>query len=210
MKKIISLTATFLLLFIFTGCENYTELNNLAIIKSIGITYENNQYTLYAEIIDEITKENIPETKVVSATNKEFENIFDDIKLLVNKEIYLSHIDLLIISETLKNNNYQEIINYFLKNREFRNDFLCIFSNEIPLILEHSKYDEIEELITTNKDSKNVINITFEEIVKNFLDKESFKASYITYDEEIKFTNNILYQNNKTERINNANKKNWI
>jgi len=68
------------------------------------------------------------------------------------------------------------------------------------------KYDEVEELITTNKDSKNVINVTFEEIIKDFLDTKSFKASYITYDEEIKFTNNVLYKDNKTERINNDQK----
>jgi len=207
MKKIFLLLIIIISITFFTGCENYTELNDLAIIKSIGITYSNSEYTLYAEIIDEITKDNLPKTKVIKANNKEFNELFNDIKLLVNKEIYLSHIDLLILSLNLNDNNYQEIIEYFLNNKEFRNDFMCIFSNEISLILKNSKYDEIEEIITTNKDSKNVINITFEEIIKNFLDKKSFMASYITYDNEIKFTNNILYKNNKIERINNASKK---
>ena len=206
MKKVIIIIIAIITLIYVNGGQNYTELNDLAIIKSIGITYENNEYTLYAEIIDEINKDNIPQTKVISTSNKEIKELFDDIKLLVNKEIYLSHIDLLIISETLKNDNYEEIINYFLNNKDIRNDFMCIFSNEIEEVLKNSKYDEVEELITTNKDSKNVINVTFEEIIKDFLDTKSFKASYITYDEEIKFTNNVLYKNNKTERINNDQK----
>ena len=208
MKKGLIIIITIITLIYVNGGQNYTELNDLAIIKSIGITYENNEYTLYAEIIDEINKDNLKETKIINASNKEIKKLFDDIKLLVNKEIYLSHIDLLIISETLKDDNYQEIINYFLENKEIRNDFICVFSNEIEEVLKKSKYDEIEEIITTNKDSKNVINITFEEVIKDFLDTKSFKASYITYDKEIRFTNNILYKNNNIERINNANKKN--
>jgi len=208
MKKVIIIIIAIITLIYVNGGQNYTELNDLAIIKSIGITYEDNEYNLYAEIIDEVTQDNLPKTKVIKANNKKIKDAFDDIKLLVNKEIYLSHIDLLIISETLNNDNYQEIIDYFLSNKEFRNDFMCIFSNEIKNVLENSKYDEVEEIITTNKDSKNIINVTFEEIIKDFLDKKSFIASYITYDDEIRFTNNVLYQNNKTERINNANKKN--
>ena len=210
MKKVIIIIIAIITLIYVNGGQNYTELNDLAIIKSIGIDYENNEYTLYAEIIDEITKDNLPKTKVIKSSNNNIKNVFNNIKLLVNKEIYLSHIDLLIISENLNNDNYQEIINYFLENKEIRNDFMCVFSNEIENVLKNSKYDEVEEIITTNKDSKNIINVTFEEIIKDFLDKKSFKASYITYDNEIRFTNNVLYENNKTERINNANKKDWI
>ena len=204
MKKVIIIIIAIITLVYVNGGQNYTELNDLAIIKSIGIDYENNKYTLYAEIIDEITQNNLPKTKVIKSSDNNIKNVFNDIKL------YLSHIDLLIISETLNNNNYQEIIDYFLESKEIRNDFMCVFSNEIENVLENSKYDEVEEIITTNKDSKNIINVTFEEIIKDFLNKKSFKASYITYDNEIKFTNNVLYQNNKTERINNANKKDWI
>ena len=207
MKKILIIIIILFFMIFITGCKHYTELNDLAIIKSIGITYTNNEYTLYAEIIDEVNVDKLPETKVISESNKNIKDLFNDIKLLVNKEIYLSHIDLLIISETLDNTNYQEIINYFLNNQDFRNDFLCVFSEKIEEVLKNSKYDEVEELITTNKDSKDVINITFEEIIKDFLDKKSFKASYITFDDEIKFMGNILYKNNHTERINNENKQ---
>ena len=159
MKKVIIIIIAIITLIYVNGGQNYTELNDLAIIKSIGITYENNEYTLYAEIINEITKDNLPKTKVIETSDSNIKEVFNNIKLLVNKEIYLSHIDLLIISETLNNDNYQEIINYFLENKEIRNDFMCVFSNEIQSVLENSKYDEVEEIITTNKDSKNIINV---------------------------------------------------
>ena len=140
MKKILIIIFTIFFTIFTTGCKHYTELNDLAIIKSIGITYSNNEYTLYAEIIDEVNEDKLPETKIISEKNKNIKELFNNIKLLVNKEIYLSHIDLLIISETLNNDNYQEIIDYFLNNNDFRNDFLCVFSEKIEDVLKNSKY----------------------------------------------------------------------
>lgn len=197
MKKIIILI-TFLLF--ITGCHKYNDLNDLAIIKSIGISYQD-KYILYAEIIEEIDKNNIPKTKVIETNSNNIQELFNNIKILINKEIYFSHIDLLLLDFELNDSNYQELINYFLKHNEFRNDFLCIFSNDIKSVLENAKYDEIEELITTNKETKDVIKISFEELMKNFLDKKAFTLSKVNYNNEIIFEGNYQYKNNKIERI---------
>ena len=157
MKKILLLITILLL----TGCTKYNDLNELAIIKSIGISH-NNEYTLYAQVIEEIDKDNIPKMKVIETSDKDIEKIFNNIKKLVNKEIYFSHIDLIILDFNLQENDYRELINYFLEHNEFRNDYYCILSKDIKKVLHNSKYDEIEELLTTNKESKNIIKITFE------------------------------------------------
>lgn len=179
----------------------YQDLQELAIIKSIGISH-NQEYTLYAEIIEEIDKDNTPKMQVYETKGKDMQELFSNIKLLVNKEIYLSHIDLLLLDENLNNNDYQNLINYFLNNHELRNDFYCVLSNDIKNILEISKYDEIEELIETNKENKRIINITFEEIIKDFLDNKSFNISKVILKENtITFDGNFKYYNNQTERI---------
>lgn len=200
MKKYLLLIILFL-----TGCTKYNDLNELAIIKSIGISHDN-EYTLFAEIIDEIDKDNNPITKVIETKDKDLNKLFNNIKLLVNKEIYFSHIDLLILDINLNNNDYQKIINYFLEHHEFRNDFLCVLSKDIKNVLENAKYDEIEDLITTNKESKNIIKISFEEIMKNYLDKQIFTISEVSYNEKIIFNGNYKYHNNKLERITNEKK----
>ena len=200
MKKYLLLIILFL-----TGCTKYNDLNELAIIKSIGISH-NEEYTLFAEIIDEIDKDNNPITKVIETKDKDLNKLFNNIKLLVNKEIYFSHIDLLILDINLNNNDYQKIINYFLEHHEFRNDFLCVLSKDIKNVLENTKYDEIEDLITTNKESKNIIKISFEEIMKNYLDKQVFTISEVSYNEKIVFNGNYKYHNNKLERITNEKK----
>ncbi len=206
MKKII-IIITFLL-FLTTGCKQYNDLNELAIIKSIGID-KKDEYTLYAEIIEKIDKDNNPQTKIIETNGKTMDDLFTNIKTLVNKEIYLSHIDLIILSDSLKNEDYKKIINYFLNHKEFRNDFLCVMSSEIKNVLEKSQYDEIEKLIMTNKESKTIIKINFEEIIKNFLDNKKFIISKVIYDQdEIKFIGNYEYYNNKLERIEDEKAKN--
>lgn len=155
MKKIFFLIT----ILFFTGCTKYNDLNELAIIKSIGISH-NNEYTLYAEIIEEIDKDNNPKMKVIETTSNNIDELFNNIKLLVNKEIYFSHIDLILLDFNLDQKDYQELIHYFLNHNEFRNDFLCVLSKDIKNVLENSEYDEIEELITTNKESKDIIKIT--------------------------------------------------
>ena len=203
MKKIFLL----IILILLTGCTKYNDLNELAIIKSIGISHDN-EYTLYAEIIEEIDKDNIPQMKVMETSDKDINKLFDNIKLQINKEIFFSHIDLIILDFNLNNEDYQKIIDYFIKHHEFRNDFLCVLSKDIKKVLENSKYDEIEELITTNKESKNIIKVSFEEVIQKFLDKKIFLLSEVSYKNEIIFIGNYQYQNNKLERMNNESKKN--
>ena len=193
MKKILLVIIINILL---TGCSKYSDLNDLAIIKSIGISY-NDKYTLYAEIISEIDDNKNPKMQVIQTDADDIKTLFDNIKLLVNKEIYLSHIDLMIIDFNILNNNYNELIPFFLNNKEIRNDFLCVLSKDILNVLNNSKYDEIEKLIVTNRESKNVINISFEDIMKLYLDNEKIYFSSITYDKEVKFNGNYVFWNNK-------------
>ncbi len=191
----------FLLIFILfiTGCMNYTELNDLAIIKSIGIEY-NHDYFIYAEIMEDIDKDNIPKTKVIKASGKNMDELFNNIKLLVNKEIYLDHIDLLILDENLNKENFDEIIIYFLNYQELRNDFYTIIGNNIENILNNAKYDEIEKMIINN--NLKIIKISFEEIISKYLDHKIFNLSKIIYNDGIQFDGNYQYRNNKLERIN--------
>ena len=192
MKKIILL----LIIFFECGCMKYTELNDLGIIKSIGITY-----VVYAQIYDEVKKNNDPKTKIIIASGKTINNAFNKINLMIDKEIFLSHIDLLIIDSNLKNNNYQEIINYFLK-KDLRNDFHCIYSNNIKTLLENNKTDAINTFIKNNKKGT-ILKISFDEVINNYLNQQPIKLSMINYHNTIKYNGNYQYFNNHLERINN-------
>lgn len=201
MKKIL-----FIIIIIFlTGCSKYTDLKDLTIIKSIGIKYEDN-YTIYAQVYDEIKKNVDPKTKVIEVDGKSIKEAFDNLKNKVDKEIFLSHVDLLILDENLTNNNFQEIIDYFIYNSEMRNDFLTIMSNEINELLTNTKYDEIETFIKTNNYHRNIINISFEEIANNYLEKKDFFITSINYDNYFTYQNYYFYNNTLKELNNEENR----
>ena len=194
MKKLL-----ILLILLLTGCNKYTELNELAIIKSIGIE-KKEDYTLYALIITDI-KDNEPVTEIIKVTDNNLNDLFNKIKLQVNKEIYFSHIDLIILDFNLNNNDYDNLIKYFLNHHEFRNDFLTILSSDMKNVLDNSQYDEIENLIITNKESKTVIKKTFEKLMQEYLDNKEFTLSNITYQDKIMFDGNYQYKDNELKEI---------
>lgn len=191
-----------IILLFSTSCIKYTELNDLSIVKSIGITYSNNSYSLYVEIYEEIKKNNEPKTKIINTSANTINELFNNIKLMSNKEIYLSHIDLLILDEKLNNKNYQEIINYFINNN-FRNDFYCIITKDVKRLLTNSKYDEIETFLKANNESKNIINSFFDDIINSYLNNNSFFISMINYNNDLVYDGNYFYSNNNLERISN-------
>lgn len=196
MKKIIFIICILLC----SGCD-YIELNNLSIIKNIGITLEDNEYILYASILDEINEENIPSVKVISIKKETIKECFQELIIRSPKNIYYSHIDLLILGNNLKDNNLEEIFQYFLKNNKFRNDFLTISSSNVEKLIKNTKYNEIEEMIKNNAYSK-IIKIDIEEVIKDYLDNNKITLSLFTYDENnLLYKYNIKYQNNQIERI---------
>lgn len=196
MKKIIFIICILLC----CGCD-YIELNNLSIIKNIGITLEDNEYILYASILDEINEENIPSVKVISIKKETIKECFQELIIRSPKNIHYSHIDLLILGNNLKDNNLEEIFQYFLKNNKFRNDFLTISSFNVEKLIKNTKYNEIEEMIKNNAYSK-IIKIDIEEVIKDYLDNNKITLSLFTYDENnLLYKYNIKYQNNQIERI---------
>ena len=158
MKKIILI----LIIFLVTGCTSYTELNDLSIVNTLGIDYQDN-YNLYLST----------NNKTLTASNKTIEESFNDIYLSSNKQVYLSHINLLILTKEAINYNLKEIINNFLKNNYYRNNFYVIIMNRSDMLnFFNNEYtsDDITGLININyKETSTVYPIDFEEFIKELL-----------------------------------------
>ncbi len=192
-----------ILVLLTSGCMKYTDLGKLSIVKNIGISHDNKEYTLYAEIYDEIKKDNDPKTIIIETKGKTINELFINLNLLSQKEIFLSHIDLLILDLNLEEKNYRDIIDYFINNQYLRNDFLCILSSNIELLLKKSQYNEIDNYIKSNNDIKKTIIISFNEIINNFLNNKPYSISLINYNDKLEFLGNYTYYNNKIEMIKN-------
>ena len=185
MKKYLIL----IIIFFLTGCSSYIELNDLAIIDTISIQKEDNNYKVTISYIEEIEENNLnPQTKIIEAKDTNINQLFNDLSLKINKKIYLSHLNLLLIDDSIKNQEFKELINYFLNNQDTREDFLIAYSNNINDLMNNNKFLEINDLVKINhQETSKVIYTTMYDVIKNYYEKKNIYLTNLTYQD-----NNIL------------------
>ena len=180
------------LLLLLTGCTSYTELNDLSIVSTIGIDYKDNKYQLIVNVIDGKLDDQEIEKSITtfSSENESLEEAFNDIYLKSNKKLYLSHLDLLIITEDAINEKFSSIIKNFLENNEYRNNFNVVLLKDFTLsefMNQNIQAEDINNLMTTNeKETAFCVVKDFEMIVKELLiDKNSYIPTISFSDEEL-------------------------
>ena len=190
-------------LFLITGCDSYIELNDLAIINTIGIEKVNDKYHILISLIDEEIENTMePSTTIKEIEGDNLNQAINDLSLKLSKKIYLSHLDLLVINETIKNNDLETIINFFLNNNETREDFLVVITDNLKNTLEKTKFKEINNLIENNKqENSKTIYTTISDVINNFYQKESIYYPYVTYQESLSLDGLITYINNSYKKI---------
>lgn len=188
MKKILLLISFLLLL---TGC-NYTELNNLGIVNTLGIDYKNNNYQVYVSIIndDQNVVYDSESNNLVEALNK--------ITMQINKKIILSNIDLLILTENSINYKLNDIVNNFLSNNDYRNNFNIVLCNDISNYFNSEKTDINKLLLINQKETGTISNISFEDFIKYLLiDNNSYIPTIKYLDNHIEIDGYTLIKNYK-------------
>ena len=135
MKKIIIILLS---LFIITSCD-YVEINDLVIITGVIIDYKDDMYEITSQIIE---NENETKVKVFTTRGTSIEECLKELSKLSNKDLFISHLKVLILTEnTINNNNdYQD---YFLReskskmnfyvyfiDSEYKDEILSIYENE--------------------------------------------------------------------------------
>lgn len=184
----IKLIVLIILMFCLTGCYSYTELGDLSIVNTLGIDYQNGKYQLIVNVVDgEIDDGALEEIYTTYFSNdKSLDEAFHNIYLKSNKKLYLSHIDLLVLTEDTINDNFIEIINNFLKNNEYRNNFNVVLLNNSSLndfMNNKIPADDINSLLETNEKETGITKSKdFETIMKELLIDSNTYLPTITYE----------------------------
>ena len=134
MKKVI------LILFILlgcTGCFDYTELNDMALVSGISIDYDQNQFNVSFEILNTQNKENVEtDEKVFFAygSGASISEAFSNTSLEIADFPYMAHLKTIVISEEVAKYHVEEIIDFLIRDNHIRNIFyLTIAKNGIPI-----------------------------------------------------------------------------
>ena len=182
MKKLllILITLTFL-----TGCYNYRELNDLAIVTAISISKEKDNYNIAVQVVNpkkdqDTSSSNEPDFIVYKSKGETLQTAFESLVKESPKRMYKTQMQILIIDEKMAKNNIKEVFEYLARDPEIRNEFNVLIG----------KSDNILETLTPldNLSSQNIL--------------DSLKASskYLGNTNLLTF-NELLsdYQNEKTE-----------
>ena len=120
MKKILILLT---IIFLLSGCYDYVEINDLVIISGMIIDYKNNKYEITSQIIE---NESETKVKVYTTTCDNIDECLFKISKLSNKDIFISHLKTLILTESLILNK-KDFYDYFLRETKSKMNFNVYF-----------------------------------------------------------------------------------
>ncbi len=177
MKKILLIITIFLL----TGCRDYRELSDMAMVSNVSIDKELDQFKIIVQVLDSTQKnsdnKSSPSVILYDSTGKTLHEAFRNITLESPKKLYIGHVDTIIIGENIAKVGINDFIDFILRDAEMEKDFNLIITtdpiNEVmnvltPLVSIPSL--NISSSIKISKELKgNVIDVSFDEFVSNTL-----------------------------------------
>lgn len=165
MKKIILLIICLTL----CGCNDYAELNKLSLVTAAAIDKIDKEYQVTLLIAnspkqDTSAKEGEAKTTVYKASGKTVAQAIKAIDKKTPKELYFSHINVVVISEEIGKEGFLKVADWLIRHPQTRNRFYLIGVNKnkaedvLKIIspLESFPSQSIATLIESNKNSRSI------------------------------------------------------
>ena len=158
-----------ILCFALCGCADYAELNKLSIVTAIGIDKSEDEYEVTLLIANSpkaetSSKEGEAKTTVYQGKGKSIAEAVKIIDKKTPKQLYFSHINVVVISEEIGKEGFLNIADWLIRHPQTRNRFHLMQVNnnkagdvlKIISPLESFPSQSIATLIESNKNSRSV------------------------------------------------------
>lgn len=183
MKKIKLIIFLFIPI-LLTGCGNYRELNDLAITTGIAFDIKDDKYTVSYMIANSNkaeTNDKSSETKITvyEGSGNTISSAYMDLNSKNPKIPYISHLEVVVISEDLAKKGIIEALDFLMRNPESRKEFYVVISkgsqagNILKTLapLESFPSQNIAELIKSNTEDQSTIIIQkYSELINKIVD----------------------------------------
>ena len=134
--KIIKILTFIVIIFSLTGCFDYKEINDYAVVSAISIdksNKKNKKYTVGIQIMN-AKKDEESEASSIAFYKSDGDTIYEGLEQILldlPKELYLGHNEVLILGEELlKKESALNFLDYFLRDSEVEKDSLVIVAKE--------------------------------------------------------------------------------
>lgn len=177
MKKIFLILP---ILFLLTGCYNYRELNDLAIVSGISVSKEDNTYKITAEVVNpkkqqDTSSSKEPDFVIYTSSANSMQEAFREVIKESPKKLYLAQMDILIIDEKVAKEELNTIMDFISRDPEVRSEFYVLIGKESEILeittpLENISSKNILESLKSNNMYLGYANlITYHELINNYL-----------------------------------------
>lgn len=212
MKKLLILIP---LLFFLTGCNNYRELNDLAIISGVSIQKEDDNFIINAEIINPKKEQDTSSGKetdciIYEGKGKSVQEAFRSIVKVSPQKLYGAHMNILIIDEETAKEGISEILDFMARDPEIRSEFYVLISKNsdnlkiIEPLINISSKNIMESLKSTTSYLGTSYLLTNHELLNDYLNPRAeivIPSIKLTGNEEVGETN-INIERSSTEANN--------
>lgn len=160
-KRILLLV--FLTAIMLSGCWNYREIEQLAIVSGIAVDkFEQDQYEFTVELVDVSGgKETAPSSKILTMTG---ETMFDAARNSISvsgEKLYWSHSNIIIVSEEIAREGIATILDWYIRDPETRPDITIAIA----------RTEKAKDIYLTPEREQDVLSMKISDIIKN---QESF------------------------------------
>lgn len=184
MKKLF-IMLTFILF--LTGCWNYRELNDYAIATGMAIDYEDGEYEVSLLFANGSNKED--KDTQVNVTSEKGKTIYEAIKnisLSMPKEIYISHLSVIVFSEDMAINGLTPALDFLLRDPQSHQNFYLIVAKDtkakdtltiLTPLADYPSQNITANIKITEKLQGRITNASFNKFVSKILQKGSNPVS---------------------------------
>lgn len=168
MKKIILITICLLL----TGCYNYKEINNLAIVSSFAIDFKDDNFEVIIEI-RENNKDNEYSSLILNGVGDTIESAIKNASVTLNQDLYFINLDILLISTNVANLKLNKLLDFIARDNNFSFDYniaICDKSKEVinNIVNQEKSFGNYIKSVYDNTNN-NVINIKISKLLELYL-----------------------------------------
>lgn len=159
----------------FNGLKNLRELNDLAIVKAMGIDITDDGIYKVTAIVSDTSEEDSTDKGIIY--DAEGESVQEAIRFIVDKapkKLYLAHMETLILSEKIAKENFMDTLDFFIRDNEGSNNFYLFIANqseakEVIKTINEQEINMKEMLISSTRYRGNSNTKTLNDNIKDIL-----------------------------------------
>lgn len=162
-----------------TGCYNYHELSDFAIVTGIGVDKDEERFKVSVMIanasnVSSSSKEGDSSTTVITGTGKTITEAITDIEKIVPKDLYTGHLSAIVISDKLAYEGLYDILSSIMRNPESIKKLFIIIAKEsesVDILKTLSPLENFptQNIVTNLKTSNTILGTTTDVIMSTFI-----------------------------------------